>query len=699
MLKLKLSIILILMIFFLGGCVGKVSQKEAMISINSISLSKTEILSDGKDYALVQGEYTVNGTKYNLDSLGDENKQEIDVLLNNEKIGTLLSTGGKITLTQEGVYSVALEYKGNIKRASTELTGAMITIGHSILYTADKTIVTLYGYIFSSGSTIPFSAYSGRIEIFINNTYYMDYKDIPNGKITFTEPGMYNIRAKVRGSSSNTIAVEVKSTGTLVLESDKTEIYSNNRDKVTFNMEFRDRNGNNLNVSGIKFFKDGVRYNDTQFSSSIPGVYKFHATYTTGYGDEVTSVTIEIIVKPVQLATSIVLTANKTEVLADRQDFVVYNARILDQSGNDMNTGYKNVKVWAMRELNGTIVYDWVVKGQNSLSSSFYGIGGGITKVKYTCEDENGTLLTSNIVEVKWIEVLVPSVIEASISKDLVIADGTDSAIITYTVKDQYGADVNFQNCKVTAYNRDNVGRDIEVNTISNSAIFLSDIADVFRVKVSLQKQIGGINIDISDEVNIRAEEIIRTTTFDAQNTLVFSEEYLYTEGKLSGSKKTGPSLQRAIEKQYINKYELSKLIEKTVLTKQYRVESGATTESAVYITSSSIKYTYNSRNQVEKEEETDASGRKLLTVIREYIDSKISKITTYDRDGRFLVEEVYEYIGENAYAEKIIVKHCNGDILTVKLLYDSLNRITGTETLDRYNEIIQTHKLEYGVY
>ena len=78
------------------------------------------------------------------------------------------------------------------------------------------------------------------------------------------------------GSNSSDENLEIIS---IVLDSDNTIITSDNKELVTFQLYGIDASGNSLTIKNVDLYKDGEKYNSTNFKTSTSGTYTFYAKY------------------------------------------------------------------------------------------------------------------------------------------------------------------------------------------------------------------------------------------------------------------------------------------------------------------------------------------------------------------------------------------------------------------------------------
>jgi len=78
------------------------------------------------------------------------------------------------------------------------------------------------------------------------------------------------------GSNSSDENLEIIS---IVLDSDNTIITSDNKELVTFQLYGIDASGNYLTIKNVDLYKDGEKYNSTNFKTSTSGTYTFYAKY------------------------------------------------------------------------------------------------------------------------------------------------------------------------------------------------------------------------------------------------------------------------------------------------------------------------------------------------------------------------------------------------------------------------------------
>ncbi len=171
--------------------------------------------------------------------------------------------------------------------------------------------------------------------------YFMGENSLFENKFKIEKAGIYKIKAKYNNINSNEIEINAKNyLKKLIIESDKSEIKSDNQEIAVFMIKTYDQTGEEIKNIGVKLYKNGVEYTGMSFKTEIAGEYKF-----TAKSEGVTSNEIKIKANEPRKLKKIEIYADKTEINANNEDIARISYKTYDQYNEEIkNIGVKLYK-------------------------------------------------------------------------------------------------------------------------------------------------------------------------------------------------------------------------------------------------------------------------------------------------------------------------------------------------------------------
>ena len=222
---------------------------------------------------------------------------EIELYCNNQLINTYSTSvgGGTLTLTEAGTYNFYAVYKGDATH--NPATSKTITIyaktdapvtntTSTITLSSDKSNINAGETIQLSTTVTPTDA-TGQISLYMNGVSYSNYTvDMGGIYVTLPKSGTYNFIAVYEGdenydhASSNTVIVDVKSTGTtsykLDTYIDANDTYIRVASDITLNFTLKDEDGRSLANKELYIYFNGET--DGPYTTGADGVLRYDFT-------------------------------------------------------------------------------------------------------------------------------------------------------------------------------------------------------------------------------------------------------------------------------------------------------------------------------------------------------------------------------------------------------------------------------------